>query len=70
MEIKIGEMLFKGKGEPNDDAKVYPGINSIAGYIGYIDDVKDLWIIYEVGGMSLTKLLFNVKGMQILSKYE
>ena len=61
----IGSMLFQTneKDESIDHEKEFPGIQNIAKFITYANDVKDIWIIHEVGGASLTKLLFDVKGI-------
>jgi hypothetical protein len=61
-EIEMGELLFSGKGVPIDDPRIFPGVGSIARFLDCIHDPKDLWLVYEVGGLSLTKLLFEVKG--------
>ena len=42
--------------------KKMPGIKSIAKLIDAIEDGKDLWLIYEVGGKSMGKVLTEVKG--------
>ena len=62
-EIEIGQLLFNGKGVPVDDGRMFPGVNNIARFIDSSQDSKDLWLMYEVGGQSLTKLLFDVKGL-------
>ena len=64
-ELEIGQLLFGGQGAAVDDPHVYPGISSIARFLDCVQDPKDLWLVYEVGGMSLTKLLFDVKGSSL-----
>lgn len=59
IEIAIGSLLFGKK----EEEKIYPGIENIAKYINYYNDSKDMWIIHEVAGISLTKYLFDVKGI-------
>ena len=61
VEIEIGNMLFKKETGKEEEEK-YPGIKNVAAYLDYIDDLKDVWVVYELGGSSLTKLLFEVKG--------
>ncbi len=61
-EIEIGNMLFGTKGAPRDSEGEYPGVHSVAAYLDLIEDAKDIWLIYELGGASLSKLLFDVKG--------
>ncbi len=62
VEILVGEMLFGGSEITTEAIQKQPGKENIAKYITYVNDVKDIWIIHEVGGTSLTKLLFDVKG--------
>ena len=40
----------------------HPGHNSISHLVDKIDEKKDIWLVYEVGGVSLTDALFKVKG--------
>ena len=61
-EIEIGKTLFESKGVAKDDYEEYPGVKSVAALLDIIEDAKDVWIVYELGGTSLTKLLFDVKG--------
>lgn len=44
------------------DPQKYPGIKSITKLMDVVEDSKDLWLIYELGGQSMSKLLFDVKG--------
>lgn len=39
-----------------------PGLQNIANLLDFVDEIKDLWLIYEVGSQSLSSLLFHVKG--------
>ena len=58
LEINIAEKIFaSGVSE-----KEFPGINSIAALLDEIETRWDYWIAYELGGPSLTKNLFEVKG--------
>jgi len=63
VEVAIGNLLFHAKETDAAENEKYPGLKNIAAYVNYINDTKDVWVIYEVGGSSLTKLLFDVKGM-------
>jgi hypothetical protein len=40
----------------------YPGMKSIAKLLDEIEEVKDYWLVYEVGAHSLSKHLYEVKG--------
>ena len=40
----------------------HPALDSIARLLGSKSDKSDMWAIYEVGGLSLSKALFHVKG--------
>ncbi len=69
VEVQVGTVLFphpKGSiDQPSSgvsEERPYPGIQNIAGFISCINDTRDVWLVYEVGGASLTKLLFDVKG--------
>ena len=44
------------------NSKKMPGILSIAKLIDAIEENKDLWLVYEVGGKPLSKVLTEVKG--------
>lgn len=61
VEMRIGELLF-GSTSSKVDRNEYPGIGGIATYVAKIDEAKDMWLIYEEGGSSLTKSLFEIKG--------
>lgn len=76
IEIETGNTLFPlevkdGTDGENDedfvrgfavDEKDHPGIKSIARLIDQIEDGKDVWLVYEVGGTPLGKFLADVKG--------
>jgi len=55
-EIDIGKIL------EDSEAKKHNGYTNIANYIETLEDAKDMWVIYELGGASLTKMLFEIKG--------
>lgn len=52
-EIHFGSLL-------NEIA--HPALKSIARLLGSKSDKSDLWALYEVGGLSLSKALYHVKG--------
>lgn len=39
-----------------------PGVRHIAKFVKKIEDRHDLWLVYELGGQSLSKALFEIKG--------
>lgn len=57
-EALICQRIFETK----IDAKEFPGIKYIAELLDVNEDKHDLWLTYELGGMTLTKNLFDVKG--------
>lgn len=56
VEALIGSMLFKDKSADSER------LENIARYFRCISDPKDLWLVHEVGGLSLSKHLFDIKG--------
>ena len=56
--MEIAEKIFNS----NVDEKMYPGINNIAALLDENDEKQEYWLTYELGGISLTKTLFDVKG--------
>jgi serine/threonine protein kinase len=52
-EVEINKILFS-----SNDAS----IANIAKCLGVIEELKDVWVVYELGGQSLTKQLFEIKG--------
>ena len=76
IEIETGNTLFplavKDGCEGNNDdefervdgvdSSQYPGIRSIAKLLDQIEERHDLWLVYELGGKCLGKILAEVKG--------
>lgn len=58
IEALILQRIFDSKISPSD----FPGIKYIAELLDVNEDKNDLWLTYELGGMTLTKNLFEVKG--------
>eukprot|EP00345_Euplotes_harpa_P011296 CAMPEP_0168348940 /NCGR_PEP_ID=MMETSP0213-20121227/20080_1 /TAXON_ID=151035 /ORGANISM="Euplotes harpa, Strain FSP1.4" /LENGTH=289 /DNA_ID=CAMNT_0008358707 /DNA_START=40 /DNA_END=905 /DNA_ORIENTATION=+ len=58
---KVEEDIFKQLGSNQLNAD-HEGNKSISHLLSTIDDKKDVWLVYEVGGDSLSKALFNIKG--------
>lgn len=64
-EIEVGRQLFMNGPKYNGyalDGNKFPGIKMIAKLLDVVEDTKDFWLVYEVGSLPLTKLLFEVKG--------
>jgi hypothetical protein len=61
-EKEIYAVFFDEDGSPKDDFKDNKGLDSICKLLGAIEDKQDLWLIYEVCGTPLSKLLYDTKG--------
>jgi dual specificity tyrosine-phosphorylation-regulated kinase 2/3/4 len=62
VELQVGKMLFHMDGTPKVFEKLFTGIKYIAALKGFLSHTYDHWLLNEVGGSSLNKLLFHVKG--------
>lgn len=66
IEIAMGKLLFSENNSAHSgysiDPDEFPGILKIARLYAVLDETKDIWLAYQVGGKSLTDLLFEVKG--------
>lgn len=58
LELRIAEKIFASGVSETE----FPGLKSIAALLDEVETKFDYWIIYELGGPSLTKNLFEVKG--------
>ena len=58
VEALILERIFSAEIDPEQ----FPGIKYIAELLDVNEDKNDLWLTYELGGITLTKNLFEVKG--------
>ena len=54
VEMEISKLIFNGE--------EHPGVKYIVRLLNKIEDKKDIWLIYETGGSSLTQVLFDIKG--------
>ena len=64
-EIEIGRKLFSSTSNYNGysvDPKKFPGVKRITRLFNVLDEPKDVWLVYEVGGESLGSHLFTMKG--------
>ena len=44
------------------DPRQFPGIKRITKLYEVLDELKDIWLSFEVGGESLGALMFTMKG--------
>ena len=58
VELAIGKLLSNN----TTDSEKYPGIKNVITYLDIMEDTRDMWVVYKLGGASLTKELFEVKG--------
>lgn len=61
-ELYYGKLLFKEGGEPQEKFKDYPGIQHLAGLVDYKSSRLDHWHVFELGGTTLSKSMFDIKG--------
>lgn len=61
-EIFFGSYFFHPGGEPKVSASRYPGIEHIAKLLDYAETKRDIWLVMEYGGTSLTKMAYEIKG--------
>ena len=68
MEKEIYSTFFNYDGTPKEDFADNKGLDSICKLFGAIEDRHDLWLIYEVCGIPLSKLLYDTKGKFYMSE--
>jgi serine/threonine protein kinase len=61
-EIFFGSYFFHPGGEPKLSPTRCPGINHIAKLLDYSETKRDIWMVMEFGGTSLTKMAYEIKG--------
>ena len=61
-ELTIAKKLFKPNGEPYPAFAGHPGLEYICKLLDHQEDKLDLWLIFELCGKPLSKLLFDVRG--------
>jgi len=59
---KVEALILQRIFETEVDPKEFPGIKHIAELLDINEDKHDMWLTYELGGLTLTKNLFEVKG--------
>jgi len=61
-EIFFGSYLFHTGGEPKLSPTRHPGIQHVAKLLEYCETKRDIWLVMEYGGTSLTKSAYEIKG--------
>ena len=57
-EVKIARSFYQPGGEPHEAYKDHPGLESMCKLLAQSEDKNDLWLVYELCGKPLSKLLF------------
>lgn len=58
-EILFGSSFFEAGGEPKVDHR---GVGHIARLHDWVETKRDIWLVMEYGGTSLTKMAYEIKG--------
>ena len=58
----MNRLFYQRNGEPYQAYAGHPGLSSICKMIDFVEDKADLWLVYELCGQPLTKMLFTTKG--------
>jgi len=61
-EIFFGQYLFHSAAESRLSPSRDPGIHHIARLLDFQETKRDIWIVMEYGGTSLTKMAYEIKG--------
>eukprot|EP00927_Polykrikos_kofoidii_P023657 TRINITY_DN21719_c0_g3_i1.p1 TRINITY_DN21719_c0_g3~~TRINITY_DN21719_c0_g3_i1.p1 ORF type:complete len:839 (-),score=131.85 TRINITY_DN21719_c0_g3_i1:85-2559(-) len=61
-EIFFGSYFFHTGGEPKLSPSRYPGIEGIAKLLDHTETKRDIWLVMEYGGTSLTKCAYEIRG--------
>ena len=61
-ELKLHRNFYMFNGNPYDSYAEHPGLDSLCKLLDQKDDKFDLWLVYELCGSPLSKLLFTTKG--------
>ena len=60
--MRIAKKWFQKGGSPKENVKNHQGLKNIAALIDNHSTRSDQWLMFEMGGQSLSKMLFDVKG--------
>lgn len=61
-EISFGSLFFHAGGEPKLSPAQHPGIEHITKLLDFQETKRDIWLVMEYGGTSLTKMAYEIKG--------
>eukprot|EP00927_Polykrikos_kofoidii_P023655 TRINITY_DN21719_c0_g1_i1.p1 TRINITY_DN21719_c0_g1~~TRINITY_DN21719_c0_g1_i1.p1 ORF type:complete len:838 (-),score=115.64 TRINITY_DN21719_c0_g1_i1:153-2666(-) len=61
-EILFGSYFFHTGGEPKLPPSRHPGIDRIAKLLDHTETKRDIWLVMEYGGTSLTKCAYEIRG--------
>jgi len=62
-EMKMQRLFYNNiTGQPHSMYAGHPGLNSLCKMLDSQEDKHDLWIVYELCGKPLSKMLFQTKG--------
>jgi len=61
-EIDHGRTFFLPGGAAASSSEPYPGVRHIARILDHLETKRDLWLVMDFGGTSLTKSAFEIKG--------
>ena len=61
-EYGLNKKFFNADGSPNFMLEGHPGIISLCRMFKALEDKSDLWLVFELCGQPLSKILFKQKG--------
>jgi len=61
-EIFFGSYLFHEGGEPKFSPEKCPGMLHLTRLLGHFETKRDIWLVMDYGGTSLTKSVYEIKG--------
>lgn len=61
-EVCFGSYFFSTGGEPKFSLDQNPGVAHIAKLLDYVETKRDIWLVMEFGGVSLTRSAYEIKG--------
>ena len=61
-ELKINRCFYQLNGKPYDAYKDHLGLNSLCMMREHQDTKQDIWLVFELCGKPLSKVLYNTKG--------
>ena len=61
-ELQLNRKFFQTDGTPHYMMAGHPGLVSLCRMFSATEDAKDLWLVFELCGQPLSKILFKTKG--------